>query len=193
MFTVSDSKYSDELIKLGFSDRLITTPEDCKTYLEHCNKYNMKFLKGSYGTLVHNDFDKYFKYIPVRNDDEYEIYQKIICGKGLDGDYRVDGVNLQLDHTNLFESKLYDGVYIVTSSPYYTHISDMCKRIENYPYSVYAVHPNFLDYHIFTTHTKMHPLYDLSYCYTNANDEQMYEIDKTIYEDLGLFTPFVKI
>lgn len=185
-FTVADSKYAKELVKLGFSDRLLTTPEDCETYVKHCNKYNMKFLKGSYGTIVHKDFGKYFK-----ESNSRKIRCKLACINEETGRSKID---LSLDHTNLFKSKIEKDVYILTSSPYYTSPMDIQKETVDYPYSVYAIHPVFLDYHIFTTHSEMmHPFYDLSYAYTNANDEQMYEIDKTIYEDLGLYHSFLKI
>ena len=182
-FILGDSVHSKELVKLGFSDRLLTTPDDCETYLKHCKKYNMKFLKGSYGTIVHKDFDKYFK-----KSKSYKMRCKLACINEETGRSKLD---LHLDHTNLFKSKIFKDVYLLTSSPYYTSVIDIINQVKDYPYDVYAMHPNFLDYHIFATHSKMNPLFDLSYCYTNASREQMYEIDKTIFEDIGLFHAFV--
>lgn len=183
-FIVADSEYADELIKLGFSDRLLTTPEDCKTYVEHCNNYNMKFLKGSYGTIVNENFDKYFK------ESKSNKMKRELMGITETGRRKF---NIDFDHVNLFRSTIDKRVYILTSSPYYTSTLDIMQESTDYPYNVYAINPLFLDYHIFTTHTKMHPLYDMSYCYTNATDEQMYNIDKTIFEDIRLFHSFVKI
>ena len=143
-FTINNCKHAKELIKLDWPENLLIGPDDCETYLKHCETYNMKFLKGSYGTIVHKQFNKYFKYISSRNDKEYEIQQKLTCGNGLEGNYKVKGVNLDLDHVNLFQSKKYKDVYMVTSSPYNRLQTD---GIKDYPYGAYIIHPNFLDYH----------------------------------------------
>lgn len=194
-FLISDCKCADELIKLDWPENLIISPEDCKIYLEHCNRYNMKFLEGSYGTIVHRQFDKYFKYISIRDDEEYEIQQKLTCGKGLDGNYKVKGVVLDLDHVNLFQSKKYKDVYMVTSSPY-----NRLKvgGIKDYPYGAYIIHPNFLDYHGFIERFDLkmrHPLWDVNYAFTNATEEQLYEIEKEMLEDktLEVYPVFLKV
>ena len=194
-FTVADSKYADELIKLGFSDRLITTPEDCKRYVEHCNKYNMKFLKGSYGTLVHKNFEKYFEYIDG-SDEEYEIKQKLSCRKGLDGDYRIPEVSLVLDHVNLFKSKMEEEVYVLTSSPYGPLDSTILTNLKNYPYGAYVIHPNLLDYYGFVgrfDNKLRNPLWDINYAFTNATLDQIRNIVKEVDEGTGIFLSFLPL
>ncbi len=184
MFTVSDSKYSDELIKLGFSDRLITTPEDCKTYLEHCNKYNMKFLKGSYGTIVHNRFNDYFK-----KSSSHKKEMEIKCANEFIG---KSNINLPLDHTNLFKSKIDKSVYILTSSPYGSLDMNIINALRNYPYDSYIINPNFLDYYAFIRRVSemRPPLWNVNYAFTNAPPEQIIEINKVIFEDIGVFLAF---
>ena len=194
-FTINNCKHAKELIKLDWPENLLIGPDDCETYLKHCETYNMKFLKGSYGTIVHKQFNKYFKYISLRNDKEYEIQQKLTCGKGLEGNYKVKGVNLDLDHVNLFQSKKYKDVYMVTSSPYNRLQTD---GIKDYPYGAYIIHPNFLDYHGFIERFafKMrHPLWDVNYAFTNATEEQLYEIGKQMMEDksLEVFPVFLEV
>ena len=188
-FIISDCKCAKELIELGWDDRLLIKPSDCKLYLEHCKRYNMKFLEGSYGTIVHKHFDKYFEYVGVRTDEEYEIQQKLTCEKGLNEDYRVYGVYLDLDHTNLFKSKLHDDVYMLSSSPYGTLSGESIKLLKHYPYNVFVINPNFLDYHGFIGRFDMkmrHPLVDVNYAFTNATEEQMFEIEKQMMEDKSL-------
>ena len=196
-FFVRDSRYADDLIKLDFPAELYTSPKDCETYLKHCNQYNMKWLTGSYGSIVHKEFGRYFNYIPIRNDEQYEIQQKITCKKGLDDDYSIDGVNLELDHVNLFQSKLYDEVYLVTSSPYGSLNMYVINNLKKYPYGSYVIHPNLLDYHGFIgrfDERLRHPLWDLNYVYTNASSEQMIEISEQIANDIdGVFPPFLRL
>lgn len=176
MYTISDNIHSKELVKLGFPKNLCTSPESCGIMLNHCKKYDMKFLKGSYGTLVHKDFDKYFK-VSKSN----KIRDLLKC-KDLN-----EEINLPLDHVNLFKSKIEDDVYILTSSPYASLNVNMFNRIKNYPHSIYAIHPNFLDYIAFIDRGPLgamrNPLSDVNYAFTNASSEQILNINKVIYDD----------
>lgn len=178
MYTISDNIHSKELVKLGFPKNLYTSPESCGILLNHCKKYDMKFLKGSYGTLVHKDFDKYFK-VSKSN----KIRDLLKCKEN-------DEINLPLDHVNLFKSKIEEDVYILTSSPYASLNMNMFNRIKNYPYSIYTIHPNFLDYIAFVDKGPVgvlrHPLEDINYAFTNASLEQILNINKVIYDGLDL-------
>lgn len=183
MYTVENSKHSKELIKLGFPKTLYTSPESCEILLEYCKQYDMKFLKGSYGTLVHKNFDNYFKV-----SQSNKIKKLLKCEDEL-----IDGksINLPLDHINLFKSKIDDEIYILTSSPYDSLNMNMFHRINNYPYSIYMIHPNFLDYIAFVDDdpvgTLRNPLSNLNYAFTNASAEQILNINKVIYDDLDMF------
>ena len=188
-FIVADSKYADELVKLGFSERLITTPEDCKRYVEHCNKYNMKFLKGSYGTLVHKQFEDYFKKSQSR-----KMGRKLQCitesGRCKTG--------VHFDHTNIFRSTLWKNVYVLTSSPYNSLSMSVMDTLHNYPYDVYVINPNFLDYHGFIGRydcDMRHPLWDVNYAFTDAPESQIRDIEKTIVKTINgrVFPVFIKI
>ena len=196
-FFVRDSRYADDLIKLDFPAELYTSPKDCETYLKHCNKYNMKWLTGSYGSIVHKEFGRYFNHIPRRNYEQYEIQQKITCKKGLDDDYSIDGVNLKLDHVNLFQSKLYEEVYLVTSSPYGSLNMYVINNLKKYPYGSYVIHPNLLDYHAFIMNSDerlRHSLLDFNYVYTNASSQQMNEISEQTYHHIdGVFPPLLRL
>jgi len=183
MFSVKDSEYKKELVKLGFSERLLCSPENCKIWVEHCEKYNMKFLKGSYGTIVHKNFNKYFK-----NSKSNKIRDQLTCKDKLVNGEKIE---LPLDHTNLFNSKLEENVYILTSSPYATLNANLINNLKNYPYDVYVIHPNFLDYHAFVDEGPVGklrpPLKEVNYAFTNASPEQILNINIAIYDDLGIF------
>lgn len=181
MYTVKDSEYSKELVKLGFSERLLCSPESCKIWLEHCEKYNMKFLKGSYGTMVHKNFNKYFK-----KSKSNRVKEQLMCK----GDDEVE-IGSLLDHINLFKSQVEKDVYILTSSPYLTLNSNLINNLKNYPYDVYVIHPNFLDYYAFVDDGPIgrlrSPLSEVNYAFTNASCEQMLSINQAIYDELGTF------
>lgn len=182
MFTLGMSKYADELMELGFSDKLYCSPEDCKQYLEHCKKYDMVWFNNSYGTIVHKDFKNYFTEPSLDNKQNYNLYKDY--QKGL-------SQHKTIDHINFLKFKD-DDVYILTSSPYYVANTN---DIVNYSYHVYVIHPQLLDYYAFI---KKHddiknPLSDVSYAFTNATDEQMAYINKVIYEGSKIFMAFVKI
>ena len=190
-YTIADSKYADELIKLDFPENLITSAEDCEVYHNHCNKYTMKFLNGSYGSLVHQKFDKYFKVCAI-DDELFEIQQKLSCKDGLGTNYHVEGVYLPLDHLNLLQSKHYKDVYILTSSPYGSLDKNILKTLNQYPYDSYIINPNFLDYHGFIGRVSeiRPPLWDVNYAFTNGNPEDIIEINHKIYDDIKVFLAF---
>lgn len=182
LYTISDNENSKELIRLGFPKNLCTSPKSCELLLKHCKKYNMKFLKGSYSTLVHKNFNKYFK---ISKNHKIEKLLK----KG--DDLNNEEFTLPLDHLNLFKSKIDDDVYILTSSPYDSLNMRMFDEIRNYPYSIYVIHPNFLDYTAFVDEKSVgslrDPLTNLNYAFTNASYEQILNINKVIYEDLNTY------
>ena len=189
-YTIADSEYADELIKLDFPENLITSAEDCEIYYNHCNHYNMKFLKGSYGTIVNQKFDKYFKICEI-DDELFEIQQKLSCKEGLEKDYHVDGVNLPLDHINLLQSKQYKDIYILTSSPYGNLNKHILKTLVQYPYDSYIINPYFLDYHGFISIGRLtSPLLHVNYAFTNGNYEDIVEISHKIYDDISLLIAF---
>ena len=181
MYTVKDSEYSKELVKLGFSERLLCSPESCKIWLEHCKKYNMKFLKGSYGTMVHKNFNKYFK-----KSTSNKVKEQLMCKSNDEVE-----IGSLLDHINLFRSQVEKDVYILTSSPYLTLNSNLINNLKNYPYDVYVIHPNFLDYTAFVDEEPVgrlrHPLKEVNYAFTNASFEQMLNINQAIYDELDTF------
>ena len=182
MYSIKNSKYAKQLVKLGFSEKLLCSPESCEIWLEHCKKYDMKFLKGSYGTLVHKNFNKYFK-VSKNNKIIDQLSCKDRLGVG-------EKINLLFDHTNLFNSIEKD-IYILTSSPYISLNANLINNLNNYPYDVYVIHPNFLDYTAFVDGGPVgrlrHPLNEVSYAFTNASYEQMLDINKAIYNELDTF------
>ena len=184
VYTVSDSEYADELIKLDFPENLITNAEDCKMYHDHCNQYNMKFLKGSYGTLIHKQFGDYFK-----KSNSRKIKLELKCANELTG---KSNISLPLDHSNLFKSKINKSVYILTSSPYGSLDMETINNLKEYPYDSYIINPNFLDYHGFIGRVGeiRPPLWDVNYAFTNANPEDILEINRVIYDDIKVFLAF---
>lgn len=188
VYIVANSKHAKDLIKLDFPDRLCASPESCENWLAHCKKYNMKFLKGSYGTVVHKDFNEYFK-----NSKSDKIRKELSCE-----DILIDGekISLPLDHTNLLKSKIDNNVYILTSSPYYELNLDLIESIKNYPHDVYVINPNFLDYYSFIDEPSeklRHPLDGINYAFTNASETQIKSINDAIYNGTGLFGVFRKL
>ena len=183
MYSVKDSKYAKELVKLGFSEKLLCSPESCEIWLKHCEKYNMKFLKGSYGTMVHKNFNKYFK-----ESKSNKIRDQLTCKDELINGEKIE---LPLDHTKLFKSIQEEDVYILTSSPYSSLNANLINNLKNYPYDVYVIHPNFLDYTAFVDNGPVgrlrHPLSEVNYAFTNASPEQMLNINKTLYDELNTF------
>ena len=194
-YFIDMNKNAKELKKLGFSGKLYASPKSCENWLNHCKKYDMEFLKESYGTIVHKNFNKYFKHIPIKNDKQYEIQQNLKCGSGLEKDYSVENFdNMIFDHTNLLKSKITDD-YFLTSSPYSDFIYEL-QNIKNYPYNVYVVHNNFLDYYAFIDNENgylRHPLCELNYVFTKATKNNIKLINKTIYKDIGLFPVFLEM
>ena len=107
--SISQDKYSKELIKLDFPEKLIGSPETCRNLLEYCKKHDMKYLKKSDGLLVNTKFDKHFKVsecIKMRNklSRKGHLYDK-------------EDIKLPLENINLLRSKTEEKVFILISSP----------------------------------------------------------------------------
>ena len=186
MYILGQNKHAKELVNLGFSDRLITTPEDCEIYLDHCKKNDMKFLKDSYGTMVHKNFNKFFK-----KSKNNRIFNKLGLTE-LGAIQQNRNIHRLMDHTNLLRSQIYKNVYVLTSSPYMILNQIVFEIIKEYPYNVYVINPNFLDYIAFVTHEhrEWHPLSNLNYAFTEASQEQMLTINKAISEEIGVYNAF---
>lgn len=185
-FVLGMSTYADELVKLGFSERLYCAPEDCKIYLEHCNKNNMIWLDGSYGTIVNEKFNNFFNKVDSMSDKEYSIYN----------DLRRDDIYYLLDHTNFLKLVDNENDYILTSSPYKMFNVNIINILKKYPYNVYIIHPNFLTYHAFILGDPLyigHPFYKLNYAFTKVDNEIMIELNKKIYDSTGVPEAFVRL
>ena len=190
MYCVADSKYADKLTKLGFSERLCANPESCKNWYEHCTKYDMRFLKDSYGTIVHKDFNKFFKTIN-RSNKRNQMKEEIIEDLGI----RNHGV---IDHTNLLQSKIYKHLYLLTTSPYYT-LNHLQEYFKEYTGEVYVFNNNFLDYYVFINNNNgymRNPLSELNYAFINAptnSESYIKEINTQIYEKTGMVDALMKL
>lgn len=182
MFTLGMSEYADELIKLGFSDKLYCDADDCKKYLEYCKKNDMIWFNDSYGTIVHKDFNNYFTELSLDDEQNYRLFKEY--QKGL-------SQHKTLDHVNFIKFKD-DDIFILTSSPY--RVANM-NDIINYSYHVYVIHPQLLNYYGFIRKDDDigSPLYNVNYAFTKATDKEMLHINKVIYEDIGIFMTFVQI
>ena len=172
--SISQDKYSKELIKLDFPEKLIGSPETCRNLLEYCKKHDMKYLKKSDGLLVNTKFDKHFKVsecIKMRNP---------------------------LENINLLRSKIEEKAFILISSP----LEDLNRSngFENYPYDIYVIDPGFLDYYAFIEDGLRHEE-KINYAFTNAAESEMQNINdmiyiqhvnEMIYQDTGLSDVFKK-
>ena len=92
----------------------------------------------------------------------------------------------------MFKSKIEDDVYILTSSPYDPSLNmNLFNQIKSYPYSIYVIHPNFLDYAAFVDRDPVgalrNPLSNMNYAFTNASADQILNINQVIYGDLDTF------
>lgn len=169
--TVGSLGYARKLGKYGFSDRLCSNKTQCEKWLSFCKKNNMVWFENAYGTLVHKKFNNHFVRLDGSNGNERtnaEIELNIM-------DSRYNQL-IRLNHSNILKSKI-NGTYIVTSSPNYVD----WNQIENYPYSVYIIHPSLLeDYN----------LNGINLAFCNLSYDEMYEINKAIYEDIGIYGAF---
>lgn len=168
--TVGTCGYAKKLGKYGFNPRLCASEVDCEEWLDFCKKNDMVWLKGSYGTLVHKNFNKYF--IRLANCDESKK-------AGVDLGY-VDDIGqilINLNHSNILKSTL-NGIYMITSSPNYIDF----RQIEKYPYKVYMIHPALLEDYA------MDGKISLAFC--NTKYDEISEINEAIYEDIGIYRAF---
>lgn len=191
-----DVEYGWELINnYDFPENLFCDKKSPKVWLDYCRENNMKFLKGSYGTLVHKDFNKYFKVVNGRDleEDIYLDLKRMLyddrgCG-------RYNGLDTLLDHTNLLQSTKYDDVYVWTSSPYnFLKVAPLMEC----PFNSYLIHPNFIDYYGFIDRFnenkfKLNPFFDVNYLFTTAHSLKMHEIVREIDEGTGLYCVFTPI
>ena len=180
--TISQDKYSKELIKLDFPEKLIGSPETCRNLLEYCKKHDMKYLKKSDGLLVNVKFDKHFKVsecIKMRNklSRKGHLYEK-------------EDIKLPLENINLLRSKIEEKAFILISSP----LEDLNRSngFENYPYDIYVIDPGFLDYYAFIEDGLRHEE-KINYAFTNAAESEMQNINDMIYKDTGLVEVFKKL
>ena len=165
--TVSSLGYADKLGKYGFKPNLCASKEQCEEWLDFCKKNNMRWLDNSYGTLVHKDFNNHFINLDVSTDEITKA--KIELGIINEQYFTL----IRTNHTNVLKSKINDS-YIVTS---YIEWID----IKKYPYSVYIIHPSLMeDYSLCGI--------NIAFCNWTWNEYQ--EINKSIYEDIGIFGAF---
>ena len=183
MYHLGLSEYSKELHDLDFPN-LFCQESDPELYLKHCEMYDMKFLKGSYGTIVHKDFKDFFK---RRRSLKAEDVKKRL----------VSDTNARelLDHYNVLESMIYRNNYVVTTSPYNDLMKDTRDILEEYPYQAYIINPNFLDYYGFLPDDGKHPrlrnpLYSVNFAFTDLSEDCMEQINKLIHDRTGIFKAF---
>lgn len=180
MKTLQDCKQGNELINLGFPENLLVDDEDCERLLEHCKKHDMEFLKGSYGTIVHKSFNKHFK----KTEKDYgHLADKTLKGR-------------ILDHSNLMQYNGEDEIVILASSPYMTLDESVFKDLMEYPYSAYAINPNFLDYIEFARQSYgkvRNPVSNINYAFTEATSSQMLKLNEEIHKDIGVFPTFIPL
>lgn len=173
--TVGTCGYAEKLGKYGFSENLCSNKEQCEEWLNFCKKNNMIWLEDSYGTLVHKDFNKHFSRIGYRSDKSIEELEDARIRLGIINE-RYD-VLVTVNHSNVIKSKV-NGCYFVTSMPKYY---SQWVEIENYPYQVFIIHPSLLeDYWLGETNL----------AYGNVTFDEMAEINKRIYEDIGIYRAF---
>ena len=185
MYHIGVSKYSKALHDLDFPN-LICEEREPELYWKHCEMYDMKFLKGSYGTIVHKDFKDFFK---RRRGLKAEDVTKEL----------VSDTNARelLDHCNVLESRHFPGKYVVTSSPYNDLEKDTRDILEEYPYQAYIINPNFLDYHGFIIEVckrprLRNPLDSPNFAFTKLSTKEMGIINDAIYDRTGIFNAFWK-
>ena len=179
--SISQDKYSKELIKLDFPEKLIGSPETCRNLLEYCKKHDMKYLKKSDGLLVNTKFDKHFKVsecIKMRNklSRKGHLYDK-------------EDIKLPLENINLLRSKTEEKVFILISIP--LEDMDMIDAFKKYPYDIYVIRPDFLDYYAFIEESSRQEE-KVNYAFTNAEQSQIQHVNEMIYQDTGLSDVFKK-
>ena len=177
--TLKDDNYGNELISKGFPENLFTSQQEyAENLLHHCNKYDMVFLKGSYGTIVYNGFGKHFKRVGVNGNEH-------ILPKGE-----------LADHMNILQSRKDKQMHIATSSPYTYLDEDLWGQIMEYPYNVYAINPKILDYIQFAYESYddiRESLMFINYAFTDATPQQMMDLNKSIELDTGIYAPFMPL
>ena len=146
--------------------------------LDHCTRNKMKFLTGSYATIVHMAWDNYFQL--AENEET--------------GEYLQPKNTAFMDHMNLICT--YNGHTILTSSPYMTLYEGMFPLITEYEYDIYAVNPLVMDYLEFakTSYDKIRePLTDITYAFTDAPRIGITHINEKIWDDLNIYPTFIPL
>ena len=110
--------------------------------------------------------------------------------------YDNEDIKLPLDNINLVRSNMDEKVFILISSPLEDLNINMINEFKNYPYDIYVIHPNFLDYYAFIgkdsrllenfnnesiEEALKHPLEKINYAFTNAKPSQIQDINEKIY------------
>lgn len=182
MYTVKhNSKYGEKLIEMNFSPNLCASPNDCEDWYNHCKEKNMVFLKGSYGTLVHKDFTKYFQ----RSKTDKTVHELL----GIPKSESFGG----LDHQNKFYFKPDSSIKMITSSPYNGYAPYLFQGLKYSDYSLYVIHPNLLDYYAFVCRTDSkydkHPLAELNYAFLKKDDADY--LNEFFKDELNMYWAFV--
>lgn len=165
MSTIKSLGYAKQLSKYGFPNNLCTYPSQCEKWIEFCQKCDMKWLKGSYGTLVHKNFDRHFTTVKSRSLAEQDLIEEL---------YPRDA-----NHSNIIKSKVTDTI-MITSSPNYIDLS----LLENYPYDIFIIHSSLLEDYAMNK-------INLAYC--NASLNEIDHINDAIYNTIGLYGAFRQI
>jgi len=168
METVGTSSYGRQLKKFGFSPRLCASEEQCKEWLDFCKRTDMVWFSKSYGTLVHKNFDKHFTRLEGNELTKAKIELAVM-------DDRYNTL-ISLNHSNGIKSKI-NGAYFVTSSPNYVE----WDNIKKYPYTVFIIHPSLLE---------DYGLDKINFAFSNITYAEIDEINKAIYDDIGLYKAF---
>ena len=94
-----------------------------------------------------------------------------------------------INHINLLRSKTEEKVFILISSP--LEDMDMIDAFKKYPYDIYVIRPDFLDYYAFIEESSRQEE-KVNYAFTNAEQSQIQHVNEMIYQDTGLSDVFKK-
>ena len=184
--TVGSCGYAKKLGKYKFSETLCASLEDCEDWYNHCKEHNMVFCNGTYGTLVHKNFSKYFKLSTMST-------RKVPKILGVDK-FAPHNPSKVMDHVNIFYWRDDSSMKMITTSPYSYFKPSMFDGIEDSEYSVYAIHPNLLDYYAFVCrdYKNKHPFGDISYAFIKPDD--VWRMDEVLCDGIkDIFKSFVLV
>ena len=103
--------------------------------------------------------------------------------------YDKEDIKLPLENINLLRSKTEEKVFILISSP--LEDMDMIDAFKKYPYDIYVIRPDFLDYYAFIEEGSRQEE-KINYAFTNAEQSQIQHVNEMIYQDTGLSDVFKK-